>query len=223
MRGCDVCNGTGKYLTLAGDYETCYKCSFEFMSQTVKDLQKERQNILSLMDRLIKNEEYRILLYSLSQSSPIMMWAKDVKGRYTYANQALADHLYHGSADVDLIGKTDGEIMDSHRLLYPNHTFGSLCLNTDALTLQEGKACKWYEWGVVRNNWENVIAYKNIYTDVYDKVQGTVGLAWYVTEEVKEISEIMLSTTDEVTRQKLLKYLERFGFGQENTFSEGVQ
>lgn len=218
---CTVCNGYGVITELDGLSSPCPSCSLEAMQKMIRELQSERTKILSLMSELVKNEEYRILLYSLSQSSPIMMWSKDKEGRYTYANQALADHLYHGNADKDLIGKTDMEILELHKKLYPKHNFGGLCLNTDALTLEAGKPCKWNEWGIVRDRWENVIAYKNVYRNYKGEVEGTVGLAWYVTDEVVEISEIMATTTDESTKAKLLKYLERFGFGQENTHSLG--
>ena len=251
MRKCEVCEGTGEYLAIDGFKYQCYKCggakkmglwdklrrvlgeveqleeSAFGLAESIRGLRDHREDLSQAMEQLVKNEDHRILMHSLGITSPIMMWAKDTEGRYRYMNQALCDHLYHGNPE-DLVGLNDMEILQKHLQMYPKHNFGALCMNTDAETLAmpQGKLpVKWNEWGVVRDRWEYVIAWKNKYYNQAGEVQGTVGLAYYVTDEVEEIKSIMQSCTCETTKQRLTTYLERFGFGQENTrtFSEIIQ
>jgi PAS domain-containing protein len=219
-KNCKVCNGTGRFVAMDGDEYDCYRCAKLLTDvEYIQELRKQNSELSEVLEQMLKNEERRILLHSLSITSPIMMWSKDVNGRYTYMNQALCDHLYFGNPD-ELIGLDDMEIIQKHLEEWPKHNFGALCMNTDQLTLEmdeENLPTKWYEWGVVRDTWQNVIAWKNKYYDKDGEVLGTVGLAYYVTDEVNEIKDIMDSCKDFDTVKKLNKYLERFGYGQENT------
>jgi len=219
-KNCKVCKGTGKFIALDGLEDECYRCNSNLTDlDYIQELRKQNKELASVLGQMVENEEKRILLHSLSITSPIMMWAKDINGRYTFMNQALCDHLYFGSPD-ELIGLDDMQIIQKHLETYPKHNFGALCMNTDQETLKMDKKdlpVKWNEWGVVRDTWQNVIAWKNKYYDKDGNTLGTVGLAYYVTDEVNEIKDIMENCLDANTVRKLNKYLERFGYGQENT------
>ena len=223
---CEVCNNTKKYLTLAGDYEACYKCSGngqldtdKIILDTLLDLREDREEILKLLNQLAKNEEYRILLYSLSLSSPLLMWAKDTNGVYTYANKALAQHLFGVDDPSYVVGKNDVEIATEAMKKYPKWTFGTICMGTDQMALEEDKPMKVHEWGVIKDNFEYVTAYKNTYKDRDGKVLGTCGIAIYETGKVNELVKIMEDSTDANTKIKLAKHLKKYGFGCDNTFS----
>lgn len=225
---CKYCEGTKWYTGLDGINEKCHYCKgtgLEDMSRIaqlerdIEALRYDRREIDKLLRQLVKNEEARILLHSIGQTSPIMQWAKDINGVYTYMNQALCDHLYYGHPD-DLIGLNDMQIIEKHLQTYPNHNFGSICMGTDTMTLDADKPMRFNEWGIVRDKFQYVVAYKNTYKDACGKILGTCGLAVYVTEEVEEIISIMNATTDDTTRARLGKYLARYGFGQNNTFSD---
>ena len=71
------------------------------------ELKREINEALAI---IINNEDDRILLHSIGQSSPVMQWAKDKEGVYTYANVALAKHLFGSENPEDIIGKDDKEI-----------------------------------------------------------------------------------------------------------------
>jgi len=237
---CPDCQGFKTYLTLAGDIETCPKCqgkgyieerkvgffenllgggihkrTEEAITRLEHDLDRLREDKEQL-DELIKvaidNENTRILLHSLGLSSPIMMWAKSVEGKYLYANKALADHLFYGNAD-DLIGRDDMQIADIVRQTYPEHNFGSaLCLNSDADCLEKNQPMKYMEFGVIRDSYRYVIAYKSPFYDKNGKVLGTCGVARYCDEEVLFLQDIVKTTNCEKTRAKTLKYLEKYMF-----------
>jgi hypothetical protein len=205
---CVVCGGTG-----------VQKTKVELLQAVIAELQAERNVINGLLGILISNENARILLHSIGNSSPIMQWAKDVNGVYTYMNQALCDHLYFGNPK-DLIGLDDMQIIAKHLETYPNHNFGSICMGTDKTVVEADKPMRFNEWGIVRDKFQYVVAYKNTYKNEKGEILGSCGLAIYVTDEVETLIDIMESTADADTKDKLKHYLRRYGFGQDNTFSD---
>lgn len=231
MNKCEHCND-GRYTGIDGVEDECPYCRAtpildigkittmtHELRESLREVSTYREELKGLEKRAIKNEENRILLHSIGESSPIMMWAKDVNGVYTYANKALAIHLF-GVEDVsEIVDKNDVEIGSKAILKYPKWSFGTICRGTDELTLKEDKPMLFYEWGVIKDKFQYVKAYKNTYKDKNGQILGTCGLAIYVTEEVEEVIEIMESTTDENTKNKLKKHLRKYGFGADNTFS----
>jgi PAS domain-containing protein len=181
----------------------------------IDKLIRANEELKEAMSKLISNEEYRILLYSLSKTAPVMQWAKDINGVYTFANDALAKHLFDSDNGTDLIGKNDGEIVGEIIQKYPRWTFGTICVGTDQLTLQKEETLKFFEWGIIKDKFQYVVAYKAPYYDRHGNLQGTTGMAIYVTDEVEQLIDIIKTTTDESTKEKLKTYLHRYGFEQE--------
>jgi PAS domain-containing protein len=238
MAKCSHCNDTKRYISIDGVEDVCPYCAkkgllskfadlfkqddvvFADLLNNVKKLKESRSDIKDALVRLEQNEEFRILLHSLAKTAPIMQWAKDVNGVYTYANDALAKHLFDSDNGDDLIGKDDMEIVGPIIKKYPKWTFGTICVGTDKMTLEQEKPLKFFEWGIVKDNFEYVVAYKAPYYDKDGNLQGTTGIALYVTEEVEELIDIMNETKDTKTKNRLKTYLSRYGFGQDNTFSD---
>lgn len=215
---CKVCDGTGRYTSIDGVDDVCYKCSGIGTTSKVNELVKINKLLQKQLDQLIQNEEHRILLHSIGQTSPIMMWAKDVNGVYTYANKALADHLFYGKPE-DLIGKDDMQIDKVVKELWPKWDFGTICNASDHMVLMEEKPMRFNEWGIIRDKFQYVVAFKAPYYDKRNKLLGTTGLAYYVTDEINELKLILENTTDENTKEQLQKYLSRYGFGNENKYT----
>ena len=90
------------------------------MEQKLNKLLEINSELKEAMEVMIKNEDYRILLYSLSKTASVMQWAKDINGVYTFANDALAKHLFDSERGEDLIGKNDMEIVGAILEKYPN-------------------------------------------------------------------------------------------------------
>lgn len=193
------------------------------MINKIESLIQVNDDLKNTLDTLISNEEYRILLYSLSKTSPIMQWAKDINGVYTFANDALAQHLFDSDSGEDIIGKNDGEIVQEIIKKYPEWTFGTICVGTDQITLEKEETLKFFEWGVVKDTFQYVVAYKSPYYDRHNNLLGTTGIAIYVTDEVTELIDILKTTTDEITKQKITKYLHRYGFEQEVFSNQNIQ
>ena len=182
---------------------------------SVEKLLQVNAELRESLETLIQNEEYRILLYSLSRTAPVMQWAKDIHGVYTFANDALAKHLFDSDNGTDLIGKNDYEIVSEIIEKYPRWTFGTICVGTDQLVLEKEQTLKFFEWGIIKDKFQYVVAYKAPYYNKMGKLQGTTGVAVYVTDEVEQLIDIIKTTKDESTKEKLKTYLHRYGFEQE--------
>ena len=216
---CPYCNGSGK-ISIWAKLKYSIKTMFGFRDDTkcIIRLQKLYKN--STIARLIKNEEYRILMYSLSKNAPIMQWAKNTRGVYTYANDTMAKHLFGFKDSDEIVGRTDEEIMNTIIEKYPKWSIGNICMVTDLEVLKHKKPMKFYEWGYIKDKYEYIVSFKAPYYDKNEKLLGTTGVAIYVTDEVNDMIEILSQTTDTNTRDQLKKYLERYGFGQENLYTD---
>ncbi|MGV6851916.1 MAG: diguanylate cyclase, partial [bacterium] len=94
------------------------------------------------------------LLQSITQNSSDLLWAKDLQGKYLFANKAICEILLHAKDTDEPIGKDDLFFALRERALQPDdphwHTFGELCQNSDAATLKADKPCQFDEYGNVR-------------------------------------------------------------------------
>lgn len=185
------------------------------MEANLNKLEIANLELTEAVEALIKNEDYRILLYSLSKTAPVMQWAKDIDGVYTFANDALAKHLFDSDNGEDLVGKNDMQIVGAILDKYPRWTFGTICVGTDQLTLEQQKTLKFFEWGIVKDKFQYVVTYKAPYYNKLGELLGTTGIAIYVTDEVEALIDMVETTTDMETKAKLRTYLHRYGFEQE--------
>jgi len=185
------------------------------MEANLNKLEIANLELKEAVEAMIKNEDYRILLYSLSKTAPVMQWAKDINGVYTFANDALAKHLFDSDNGEDLVGKNDMQIVGDILDKYPRWTFGTICVGTDQLTLEQQKTLKFFEWGIVKDKFQYVVAYKAPYYNKLGELLGTTGVAIYVTDEVEALIDMVETTTDMETKAKLRTYLHRYGFEQE--------
>ena len=186
----------------------------------IQNLKEIKEEISASLEYMVNNEENRILFHSIGLSSPVMQWAKDLNGVYTYANKALAQHLFGTDDPNDIIGKDDSQIGAEVIKKYPKWTFGSICMGTDQMTLDLDKPMKFYEWGIIKEDFQYVTAFKNTYKDKDSNIIGSCGLAIYVTDEVNSILDIIETCKDKSTIKKLKKYLKKYGFECDNMFTD---
>ena len=66
------------------------------------------QDISERVDRLARLQQERAFLRQVIDMAPNLLFAKDREGRFTLANQAVAD--FYGNTVDDLIGKTDADL-----------------------------------------------------------------------------------------------------------------
>ena len=137
--------------------------------KSVKDqLHQDKQK---LEEELLKRD---IIIHSMIEHLPDMLWFKDTNGKYVYANKAIRDNLLLNDYPV---GKTDTELSKEAKLIWGDreHTFGEMCGNSDKDVLEHGYIGKEYvEHGKVKGKTLHLAVNKSI-VKYDDEVIGVVG------------------------------------------------
>ena len=136
-----------------------------------------------LKDLTLELEFYKIMLHTVANTVPDMMWAKDTNGKYLYANKAIRDGLLF---DTDPRGKTDVEMALAAKEVFgsSNHTFGEKCANSDGITVERNAPSRFLENGKVRGKMLYLEVFK---TPLYagDELVGVCGVGRDITEYVE--------------------------------------
>ena len=136
----------------------------EFKDQLHKDKQL-------LEEELIKRD---VIIHSMIEHLPDMLWFKDAQGKYLYANKVIRENLL---LSTNPIGQPDVELAKQAKLIWGDrqHTFGEMCGNSDKDVLEHNYIGKEYvESGKVKGKILHLAVNKSIVT-VNDKVLGVVG------------------------------------------------
>lgn len=127
------------------------------------------------------------LVRMMCDNVPDLIWAKDTKNRYLFANKALCEKLL-GAADTDEpVGRTDMFFAERERRVHPEnpawHTFGEICRDSDTIVLESGEPERFDEYGNVRGKFLFLDVNKAPFRDEDGEIIGTVGCGRDVTEE----------------------------------------
>jgi PAS domain S-box-containing protein len=175
----------------------------------------DEQKILEFVAALIGLEESRILmsesvaasetnykqLYTMLRlicdNEPDMIWAKDLKGRYEFANKAMCDKLLEATDTQEPIGKTDSYFSERARL---SHTSDSnwrsnaeLCGDTDAKTIAANCPQRFEELYYVSGEMLMLDVHKAPLYDNNGIIIGTVGSARDITKD-KAIEKALIES-----------------------------
>ncbi len=126
------------------------------------------------------------LLRMMCDNVPDMIWAKDLQGRYLFANQAVCERLL-GVADTrEPLGKTFEEFAAQERQMHgdaPNwFTYGQYSQDVDRHTLEREEPTVFEESGTIRGEPVVFDVHQARFVDVRGEVIGTVGSARDITE-----------------------------------------
>lgn len=151
------------------------------------------------------NQQFRDLyrlVRMMCDNVPVLIWAKDVEGRYLFANRAICEKLLNAADTDEPLGKTDLFFAERERQARPGdpawHTFGELCRDSDAIVMESGEAGQFDEFGNVRGEFLFLDVIKAPFRDENGRMIGTVGCGRDVTgerqvEERLRWSEALLS------------------------------
>ncbi len=127
------------------------------------------------------------LVRMMCDNVPDLIWAKDMKGRYIFANKALCEKLLNAADTDEPIGKTDMFFADRERKSHPGnpawHTFGELCQGTDAIVMESREPERFDEYGNVKGEFLFLDVNKAPFRDEDGDIIGIVGCGRDVTEE----------------------------------------
>ena len=124
-----------------------------------------------LEEELIKRD---VIIHSMIEHLPDMLWFKDTQGKYLYTNKAIRENLL---LSRNPIGQTDVELAKQAKLVWGDreHTFGEMCGNSDKDVLANNYVGKEYvESGKVKGKILHLAVNKSIVI-VNGKVIGVVG------------------------------------------------
>lgn len=146
----------------------------------------------------LEREKYKNLVLAVGETIPDMMWAKDIHGKYIYANNAILKGLFYNTDYRNIIGKTDIELSIICKSIAgsENHTFGEICGNSDLVVLKTLKKERFLEWGLINGKEIYLEVYKAPLYDSNGKMVGTVGTGRDVTEWYMSIKNAVLKTSD---------------------------
>ena len=157
-------------------------------------------------EALRKSEEEYQRLYELirlmADNMPDMIWAKDMDGRYMFVNQAMCDNVILCDCPDEAIGLTDMSIAEKERNVGYEHTFGEICVNSDAIILERKVPCRLLEEGLIRNKYLVLDVHKAPFFNEKKEMIGTVGCGRDVTNE-KKVEKALKEREKELERKNL--------------------
>ncbi len=159
-------------------------------------------------------EEYMLLKSvqeALDCSIPDMFWVKDKEGKYVIANCAIRNGLIF---DDNPYGKDDRQLASAEieRVGAENHTFGSICGNSDDEVLKHEKPMKFNEDGLVRGKYLMLQVHKNVVRNKKGEVIATVGVGRDITYEITKLREILEITSCAITKEKIQELMNHYHF-----------
>ena len=169
------------------------------LNRILEEIDKDKtraENLERELDRArLEREEYKNLVLTIGETIPDMMWAKDLNGRYIYANDAILRGLFYNTDYRNIISRNDIEIAGiCKNLVGPeNHTFGEICGNSDIVVLENLRKERFLEWGLINGKDLYLEVYKAPLFDCNGKIVGTVGTGRDVTEWYLSIKRAVLN------------------------------
>lgn len=190
------------------------------LQKILEEIEKDKTRAENLERELqrarLEREEYKNLVLAIGDTIPDMMWAKDIHGRYIYANSGILQGLFYDTDYRNVIGRTDVEIskMCKDKVGTVNHTFGEICGNSDLVVLNNLYKERFLERGLINGKDVYLEVYKAPLYDSNGKVVGTVGTGRDVTEWYVAIKNIVLKSVGckEPVKDLILKELDKYKF-----------
>ena len=171
------------------------------LAQIVRDIQTEIQDDIFMKD----------INSALDEFMADMFWVKGLDNKYLLANKRIREDLLF---DDNPIGKTDVEMATAqiNRVGAENHTFGQVCANSDLIVIDREKPMKFNEDGIVNGKYMMLQVHKNVLRNEAGMIIGTVGIGRDITYETEALNDIMATTKDKNTRNKIKALLEHYAY-----------
>lgn len=150
-----------------------------------RDISERKQNEERVRESEAQFRSAYSLMRMLCDNVPDMIWAKDLDKRYLFANKAICGNLLNAADTDEPIGKIDMFFAERERALHADnpewHTFGEICRDTDAITMDAGTPQQFDEYGNIKGKFLFLDVHKAPFIDENGKMIGTVGSARDVT------------------------------------------
>jgi diguanylate cyclase (GGDEF)-like protein/PAS domain S-box-containing protein len=151
------------------------------------DITQRKHSELALQASEARAQTLSNLLRLITDNVTDMIWAKDLNKHYLFANKAICTRLLNAQDTDEPIGKDDMFFAMRERNSRPHdpswHTFGELCQDSDVVTLQNGKASQFDEYGNVQGKFLFLDVHKAPFINDKGEVIGVVGSGRDVTQQ----------------------------------------
>jgi diguanylate cyclase (GGDEF)-like protein/PAS domain S-box-containing protein len=156
------------------------------MLGTIVDITERKQIEVALSASETHTRNLSNLLRLITDNVTDLIWAKDLNQHYLFTNKAMCEKLLNAQDTEEPVGKDDMFFALRERATHPDdpnwHTFGELCQNSDALTLSNGKAAQFDEYGNVKGKFLFLDVHKVPFLNEKGEVIGVVGSGRDVTQ-----------------------------------------
>jgi len=188
----------------------------------METLEECEVNLLRIYSEKAKLET---LLGSIGVSSADMIWAKDIDGRYMWANSKIISGLLFSKSLTNTVGKTDMELSDERRksIGAENHTAGPICADSDTIVLSKERPMKFVETFMVNGQLLVLEVHKDVMRDAMGTIIGTVGVGRDITYEFTRLTA--LSKEEEIPqrfRECISDLINRNYLGEEGGTKHGA-
>lgn len=140
---------------------------------------------------LRESEEKQKRLYSMLRlmcdNLPVLIWSKDLKGRFLFANAACCANLLNTGDANEPVGKDDMFFAKREKQSHPKnpyyHTFGETCSGSDGVVIESLKTIRTEEAGNIKGRFVVLDVLKAPLWDEQGKIIGTVGCGRDITKD----------------------------------------
>jgi PAS domain-containing protein len=183
----------------------------ELVEQEATKITKFEQEIQSLKK---ERDRYKNLVIAVGNTIPDLMWAKDLEGKYLYANSNIREVLFYNMDKSAILGKTDIEISKicKDKVGNDKHTFGEKCRNSDLVVLSKLTKQKFLEYGLVDGKEVYLEVHKAPFYNADGKLLGTVGTGRDVTGYYLGLKEAIRECNSSICINRLNKELDKYLF-----------
>lgn len=187
----------GRTLRLLRQREPRLKGSCMFTIYDVTEALRQQQELEHARNRF---ESLNSLFRLMSDNLTNMLWARDLDGRYLFANKALCSSVLGVDSSDDVVGKTMHDLMqlsvsmselDTRRL-----RIAEISNQTDAIVLQTGKPGVFDEVFWRDGEEVHLSVHKAPLLDDRGQIMGIVGTASDVTEQKNTERELLATIND---------------------------
>lgn len=178
------------------------KPSYEELEARVRQLENEISSRDSKRE-FGPNEARRVidpyeLMFQIVDNAPGLIWAKDMENRFIFANKSDCSILLKCDPE-EAIGRNDMFFARRERANGHNHTFGEICVDSDAIVKKTRKPGRFLEYGLVRGKQLILDVQKEPFFNSSGEMVGTVGYGRDVTEQKQ--AKLSLANTSRILRE----------------------
>jgi len=200
-KGVSLIKRLWKCLTRDGDIET----RLARIDGIGEELNRSREKARAMFEAL---EEERNTKNHLINTIDCMIWYKSLDGKYLAVNDKLRKELFYDMPEVDIVGRTDMEIVADivEAVGKENHTFGQICSDSDGITLEANATCAFNEYGLIDGKFTRVKVVKTPFKNAAGRVIGTMGYGYNITEDYAFIESMADKVGDDTIKEELRRW-----------------